>query len=689
MKRYILFFSAIMLASIELIAQAPQGITYQAVARNSAGVEIASQPLTVRIRVRDITATGTIVYSETHSVTTNAFGLFTINIGSGTPVSGAFSGINWSNGAKFLQTEVDFGTGFLDMGTSQLQSVPYALYAEQSGSGGGGGDNWGSQVVQTSSILSGNGTSSSPLTLSQQGASNGQVLKWNGTTWAPAADNNTDAQTLTVSGTTLSISGGNSVTLPTGSGGDNWGTQVVQTDATLTGQGITGNTLKIAQQGASSGQVLKWNGSTWAPAADNNTTYTAGAGISITGTTISATDASATNEIQTLSLSGNTLSLSNGGGSVTLPTGTTYTAGTGITISSNTINSTWTANGTNIFNNNTGNVGIGQNTPTARLDVLGGNWDLSNTEGDFKIGNNTHRLKFGIATSGGGAGDANIGATGGSNRLFLGAGTTTNYLRTLTLTGGRVGVNTITPNQFAQMNIVTSKLYGLLSTSDSSSSNTCAIRGEYLGTTSTDGKGVMGTALLSTPGFGIGVYGEGNFTGGRFFNNGGSYSAATYGVYGFSNGSTGIRYGIYGSASGGTINYGLFCNGNGAYTGTWSMVSDRKFKTNIQPFTNALDKVMQVNVKSFEMKRDEYPSMNFAKGTQFGFIAQELQNVFPELVENGAAPGKKKEEMIEYLGVNYIGLIPVLTKAIQEQQELIKKQQQQIDELYKLLNEKK
>jgi hypothetical protein len=79
--------------------------------------------------------------------------------------------------------------------------------------------------------------------------------------------------------------------------------------------------LDIAQQGATNGQVLKWNGTTWAPAADNNTTYTAGSGISISGTTISATDASATNEIQTLSLSGTTLTLSNGGGSVTLPTG--------------------------------------------------------------------------------------------------------------------------------------------------------------------------------------------------------------------------------------------------------------------------------------------------------------------------------------------------------------------------------
>ncbi|MBL7828307.1 MAG: collagen-like protein [Saprospiraceae bacterium] len=137
--------------------------------------------------------------------------------------------------------------------------------------------------------------------------------------------------------------------------------------------------------GVSNNQVLKWNGSAWLPAADNNTQYTAGSGININGTEISAVDASsnnelqtlslsgqqlsisngnsvnlpadgdgsATNEIQTLSLSGQQLSLSNGGGSVTLPTG----------------NNLFTANGNNIYNNNAGSVGIGTDSPIAKLQV--------------------------------------------------------------------------------------------------------------------------------------------------------------------------------------------------------------------------------------------------------------------------------------------------------------------------------
>ncbi|MCA9366776.1 hypothetical protein KC887_00725 [Candidatus Kaiserbacteria bacterium] len=78
-----------------------------------------------------------------------------------------------------------------------------------------GGDNWGSQVVQTTARLSGNGTAGSPLDISQQGAGSGQVLKWNGTAWAPGndTDTDTDAQTLSLVTNTLSISGGNSVSL--------------------------------------------------------------------------------------------------------------------------------------------------------------------------------------------------------------------------------------------------------------------------------------------------------------------------------------------------------------------------------------------------------------------------------------------------------------------------------------------
>jgi hypothetical protein len=108
--------------------------------------------------------------------------------------------------------------------------------------------------------------------------------------------------------------------------------------------------------------------------------------------------------------------------------------------------SVWAVSGTNIYNTNTGNVGIGTTAPAARLDILGGNWDTASTEGDLRIGDATYRLKIGVATGGGGAGHATIAAQGGVNLLSLGAGTTLATQRALTITGaGNVGIGTASP----------------------------------------------------------------------------------------------------------------------------------------------------------------------------------------------------------------------------------------------------
>jgi uncharacterized protein (TIGR02145 family) len=112
-------------------AQAPQGIPYQAIARNASGVAIANTAVKVRFSIRDSIATGAIKYQETHNPTTSALGLFSVNVGMGTVVSGTFSGINWGKNAKFLQVELDpaGGSTYTDLGTTQMMSVPYALQA--------------------------------------------------------------------------------------------------------------------------------------------------------------------------------------------------------------------------------------------------------------------------------------------------------------------------------------------------------------------------------------------------------------------------------------------------------------------------------------------------------------------------------------------------------------------------------
>ena len=128
--------------TILLHAQVPQSFNYQAIARNSTGSPLLNQNVLVRFTVRDAQSGGALLYQETHSKTTNQFGLFTAAVGAGSISVGspAFNTINWGGGARYLQVEVDVtgqGNAFVDMGTSQLLSVPYALFAANGGGGGG------------------------------------------------------------------------------------------------------------------------------------------------------------------------------------------------------------------------------------------------------------------------------------------------------------------------------------------------------------------------------------------------------------------------------------------------------------------------------------------------------------------------------------------------------------------------
>jgi hypothetical protein len=129
MKKLLIVASFCIALLNSLNAQAPQSIKYQGVARNAAGNALNNQTLTVRITIRDNTTSGPIVYQESHNTTTNQFGLYNLNLGSGSVLSGTFSAINWGVNLKFIEQEVDFGSGFVNMGVSQFLSVPYALYA--------------------------------------------------------------------------------------------------------------------------------------------------------------------------------------------------------------------------------------------------------------------------------------------------------------------------------------------------------------------------------------------------------------------------------------------------------------------------------------------------------------------------------------------------------------------------------
>ena len=127
------------LITLALFAQAPEKMSYQAVVRDANNALIMNQAVGMRIQILQGSVSGTTVYEETQTPTSNDNGLVTLEIGTGTIVSGMFGTIDWSTGPYFIKTETDpnGATNYTISGTSQLMSVPYALYAKTSGNGAG------------------------------------------------------------------------------------------------------------------------------------------------------------------------------------------------------------------------------------------------------------------------------------------------------------------------------------------------------------------------------------------------------------------------------------------------------------------------------------------------------------------------------------------------------------------------
>ncbi|MEM7038179.1 MAG: hypothetical protein AAF570_14440, partial [Bacteroidota bacterium] len=129
-KHLLAFFFALALG-MELYGQTPQLVNYQGVARDVNGQALTNQAIGLRLSIHTTTPAGPIVYQETQSLTTNQLGLFNTQIGGGTVVSGNMAGINWGSDAHYFEVEMDAsgGTNYQALGSSQLISVPYALYA--------------------------------------------------------------------------------------------------------------------------------------------------------------------------------------------------------------------------------------------------------------------------------------------------------------------------------------------------------------------------------------------------------------------------------------------------------------------------------------------------------------------------------------------------------------------------------
>ncbi|HET6992208.1 MAG TPA: hypothetical protein VFJ43_12825 [Bacteroidia bacterium] len=355
MKR--IFTLSILLLSSLAFAQAPQAVDYQGIARDGTGNALINQLLGLQLTIHSGSPSGTIVYQETFSPMTNQFGLYAVQMGMGTPVTGTFSSINWGSNSYFLEVGMDItgGNAYVSAGTSQLISVPYALYAATSGSSTPGPTG----AVGPTGPTGANGAAGATGPTGPSGA-NGAAGPTgpSGANGAAGPTGPTGANGAAGATGPTGPSGANGATGPTGPSGAN---------------GATGPTGFLAN-GTAAGNTPYWDGAAWVLNSSN--IFNNGGNVGI-GT-------SSPNG----SLDINTNSQLTGGLRVT----GTNAAGVGPTMYFDAAGVDWTVTGTNaassaganklVFRNysvaqdimavtNTGSVGIGTDFPAANLDVSG------------------------------------------------------------------------------------------------------------------------------------------------------------------------------------------------------------------------------------------------------------------------------------------------------------------------------
>lgn len=665
MKTLVTFFSFFLLW-LNITAQAPQAFKYQAVVRDGSGNVVADRNVSFRISILNGSITGSTVYSETHTgKTTNTFGLVDLEIGKGTPVVGSFTAISWGNSSYFVKVEMDpnNGTTWQTTGTSQLLSVPYSLHAKTV------------ESVTTDATLAGNG-STSPLKIASQSASVGQVLKWDGTTWKPAGDEMGSGGSNPVGPAGGDLTG----YYPNPSIGDGKVNSAKILDGSISSSDLADNSVnnakimdtavstnklannavtssKLASMGASNGQVLKWDGTSWNPGNDltgSSVWVSSGSDIYFnTGKVgigkIPGTDmrqfqvqteanqaiAGVNNSASYATIFGQNLGTGPAAdfrNKVRIVDGT-QGAGKVLTSDANGYTSwqapaasPWQTSGDHVYYNS-GNVGIGFTNPSYDLDIR----DLLD-----------HSL-------------INLKAITNKDAII--------YVDK----GG-------------------SARYSAISFMDQSALKF------WIGLLTNDNLRIS-THYSSLNGMEITTGGDVNFTGMLNIHKGVASGQAllvnskeaiwfddTYFSWGYGGTANYFRNKIFVGAAYATPTQMLDVNGNarfrsigsGAYAGVvnrtadgtlTTSTSDERLKENIKSLGNSLEKVMQLRGVSFTWKSNpEY-------GTRIGFIAQEFEKVIPELVFTNDVDG--------YKGISYAEVSALIVEAVKEQQKIIEKLQKE------------
>ena len=316
MKRILLTLVTVVILTLGLFAQSPEGFKYQAVVRDASSNPMTDKAVGMQLTIQQGAIGGTAVYTETFAPTTNAYGLVNLEIGTGTSTDD-FSAIDWSNGPYFIETAVDVtgGTSYAVMGTSQLMSVPYALHANTA-------ENVTNDLVDDADADPANELQDISLTGSDLTLSSGSTIDLS------VIDTDTDTQ-LDETAVDAFVSNNGYITSPDDADADP--ANELQ-DISLTGSDLTlssGSTIDLSVIDTDTDTQLD---ETAVDAFVSNNGYI---------TSPDDADADPNNEIQTISRTGTTVTLSNGGGTFEDSVGV-YTAGTGINITNNVISASGT-----------------------------------------------------------------------------------------------------------------------------------------------------------------------------------------------------------------------------------------------------------------------------------------------------------------------------------------------------------
>jgi hypothetical protein len=624
-----------------LQAQAPQKIDYQAIAREMDGQPIAENNITVRISIIRGPLPGTMEFQEVHAIQTDKFGLFSLGIGTGTITLGSFSGIDWSSEYHFVQIEIDESNSgsFVDMGTLELMSVPYALYAERSGTSEKPDHEWADTYLR----------------FEKPDGSWGSYVDLQGEQ-GPEGPAGQDGTGVNIIGSVPSAAhldpfysgavGDMFIAENTGAGhvwnGTDW-VEVGQIQGPEGPQGEQGPEGPKGDPGTTS-----WNGLTDIPTgfADNTDN-------------VNDADANPSNEkINSVTLNAsNILSISEPGNTKTVDLSSLAGGG-----------ALWTQNGANIYYNS-GKVGIGTTNPSQKLEVKNGiiksSGSLSSgfyaqgnaNEGFWSYDNPGHGFRahmndgYGIFSDGNDDGaayfDGDVHIVSDSK---VGIGTNTPEAKLAVGGDGdhRDGVH----GETAENN--GAGIYGRGTGSDgyggyfySTSGKGIYVSGSTYDIYASSNKNYFGGKIgikVAEPNENLEIGGDGR----AFFGNGAGpnrkgllidgiqgSNAARIEAFDYANGGMNLAINNVG---GGLVGIGtssptakLSVNGtaNKPGGGSWAVFSDARSKENVLKYTRGLEELMQLKPVSFTYKEE----FGFGAETYVGLIAQEVEKVAPEMVK--------------------------------------------------------